>query len=1131
MDEATLAQVRAADPAGSTWLAANAGSGKTKVLTDRVARLLLGGADPARILCLTYTKAAAAEMQNRLFGRLGQWAMYDDARLAAALADLGEPVTDPDTMARARRLFARALETPGGLKIQTIHAFCAAVLRRFPLEAGVPPDFAEVDERSLERLRERVLDGLAARPRGAAVLEGLLSVLSEGKLRPLLAEIEGLDPALPDDLPEPGALFGLAAGFDRAALLAQVFTGDEAAVLPILPALAASERPTDRTLAERLAVLARPGAEALEVLESALLYGAGAKKSEPFSSKAGTMPTRDLRKSLPADTLAALDALADRVAQARPLRLALEAAEQTAAVWAFARAWLPAIAAAKAARGWLQFDDLVALTRRLLAEPSVAQWVLYKLDGGIDHILVDEAQDTAPAQWEIIERLVAELTAGEGARPRPRSLFVVGDRKQSIYSFQGADLRGFESVRERLARGLAGAGRGLDRMQLLHSFRSSPAVLRVVDLAFAGDPGGLGGITQHLAFQPDKPGRVDLWPALPPPPKAEVGEWDDPLDRPATTHPDLVLAGAVAAELRRLIDAGTAIVTRNGPERLHEGHVLILVRRRKGLLFDALLQACKGQGLAMAGADRLVLTEEPAVIDILSLLRVLALPEDDLSLATALRSALFGWSEERLFRLAHGRGRRPLIAALRDDPGAAGDLAVLQDLRDATDFLRPYELIERLLGRHDGRRRLLARFGPEAEEPLDALSELALAYEREEVPTLDGFLGWLDASDAELKRQVEGAGHRLRIMTVHGAKGLEAPLVILPDTADRNEAARGVLTRVAGLPVPRAPADSATPEQAAAVAAEAALRAEERDRLLYVALTRAESWLIVAGAGKTDAPDGWYGRVAAGLAAAGTVPVDTPLGPGVRHAHGDWPAVAAAAAADAPAVPPVPLALPPAPARPAPLAPTGLGGAKALPGEAGDPEPVALARGRLVHALLEHLPACPRGDWPGLAQRLARAETAVLGPDAAITALAEAQRLLDDPALAGLFGPGALAEVALAGAWQGRVLRGVLDRVLVGPDRVLAVDLKTNRTVPDAPEAVPEGLLRQMGAYAHLLAGLHPGRRIETALLWTATGRLMPLPPALTAAALARATADAGADAGAEGPGDGPPGPGGDGGP
>ena len=1116
MDEASRRQIDAAEPTASTWLSANAGSGKTRVLTDRVARLLLRGVPPQRILCLTYTKAAAAEMQNRLFKRLGEWAMKDDGDLAAELRALGEDVVlDADLLARARRLFARALETPGGLKIQTIHAFCAALLRRFPLEAAVAPDFAEVDPRSLQVLRMELLDDLAAGP-DAPLLNDLAGCVGESTLGLLLDQIGRFRDAFRPNAPPPDlhALFDLPAGFDAAALQARVFAGDEARMARALGPVLEESGPTDRKLAAALAPLTRSADLALiPRLEKALLYGKGAQA--PFAAKGDKLPTRPLRQRLlraEPEAVAALDALGARIEAVRPLRLCLAALENCATLHRFARHWLPATEAAKAARGWLEFDDLILRARDLLSDPSVAQWVLFKLDGGIDHILVDEAQDTSPAQWQVIALLAQEFTAGEGAREAERTIFVVGDRKQSIYSFQGADLRGFDAMQAQFDARFKSIGQRLQRMELLHSFRSADAILRLVETCFAPDRdrNGLGGMVEHVAFFPEAPGRVDLWPLVEPGEKPDPGEWDDPLDRPSEAHHEVRLARQIAAEIAAIIARGEWISTKQGLRAVGPGDFLVLVRRRR-LLFHEIIRACKTEGLPVAGADRLVLTEELAVQDLIALLRFLALPEDDLSLACALRSPLFGWSEDRLFRLAHVRGGRFLWERLRAEPGMDGTLAVLKDLRDQTDFLRPYELIERVLIRHDGRRRMLARFGPEAEDAIEAFVAQALAYEAEEIPTLDGFLGWLEAAEVEVKRQSEAAGDRIRVMTVHGAKGLEAPVVVLPDTADRREPNKAALCDANGLPVLRVPADEAPELQRAADDAATARRREESDRLLYVALTRAERWLIVAGAGKADDPEGWYGRIAAGMHDLGAVAQDFPAGPGLRFDSGTWPAPRTSHPASVPIIATEDLdalacPLPPPPPSIAPLRPSALGGAKALPGEAGANEEVALLRGRMIHTLLEHLPAIPAEAGEARAAALLAPFHA---PEAEIALCrSEAAALLTAPDLADLFAPEALAEVALSGMWAGRPLSGVIDRLLIAPDRVLAVDFKTNRVVPSTPAEVPEGFLRQLGAYCHLLRPLYSGRRIEAAILWTATGRLMRLDNAALTEALDRAALD-----------------------
>ncbi|MFN3953900.1 MAG: double-strand break repair helicase AddA [Pararhodobacter sp.] len=1123
MDEPTRRQVAAAAPEASTWLSANAGSGKTRVLTNRVARLLLRGVEPQRILCLTYTKAAASEMQNRLFAGLGAWAMLEARELEAALTGLGESIdADPEVIARARRLFARAIETPGGLKIQTIHSFCSALLRRFPLEAGVPPDFTEIEERSLRQLQLELLEDLAAGA-DAVLLRDLAALVPEATLLSVLDELgkhrDVFEPGQPvADLPE---LLGLSADDSEAHLIDEVFLGGEAALVSALVPLLLVGGTTDQRLAEGLAAAATPGIAALAALEKVLLFTRSA--ATPHAAKLGKLGTKAVRLAAAVPLLDALDDLARRVEAARPRRLALALLARSRALHAFARRWAVALGAAKARRGWLDFDDLILRARRLLSDPQVAQWVLFKLDGGIDHILIDEAQDTSPQQWAVIERLTQEFTAGQGAREALRTIFVVGDKKQSIYSFQGADLRGFDRMRSQFDRALADAGQRLNHMELQHSFRSSEAVLRLVDHCFAPQSGaaGMGGAVEHLAFHATMPGRVDLWPAVPRPETEDPGAWDDPLDRPGEDNHEVQLARIIADEIHAMIERGERIGEGEGARPVHEGDFLILVQRRK-LLFHELIRACKARGLAIAGADRLVLSEQLAVQDLIALLKFLALPEDDLSLAAVLRSPLFGWSEDRLYRLAQGRGAQHLWARLRADPQSGETLAILDDLRGQADFLRPYELLERALTRHDGRRRLMARFGPEAEDAIEAFVGLALRYEQGQIPSIDGFVNWLQASDAEIKRQPEAAGRRIRVMTVHGAKGLESPIVILPDTAARKNTSRSSLAVVDGQPILRANAEEAPEAQRIADAEQAESRREENDRLLYVALTRAERWLIIAGAGDTETADCWYARLQAAMTALGGWAQAHPTGRGMRFEHGIWPSAQPAIsgvlavqgdAAQAPAGPlasdtaalMAPLPAPRAAARP--LSPSDLGGAKALAGEAGEPEDIALRRGRLVHRLLEHLPALP-------VSARAQAGVALLAdPDASAeeraACLEEVLRLLDaaaqEPSLARMLGGAAMTEVALCGNWHGQPMLGVIDRLLVADNHVLAVDFKTNRVVPPAPEAVPEGLLRQMGAYGHLLGALYPGRKIETALLWTSTMQLMALPSQLTGDALARA--------------------------
>lgn len=1093
--DASTRQRVAADPARSTWLSANAGSGKTKVLTDRVARLLLDGCQPQRILCLTYTKAAAAEMQNRLFQRLGEWAMMPEDKLRAALADLGLPqAPDAATLAAARRLFARAIETPGGLKIQTIHSFCASLLRRFPLEAGVSPGFTEMDDRSADLLRAEIVEDMAERSAPDVIRR--LAALYTGEdflslARDVATHRARYTPAARAALP---GLLGVAPGDSPDRLLSDVFLGGEADWLPRVAEVMETGKATDQKDAARIKALnlIRAGLPELAGLEQIFLTGA--KAAEPYSAKIGKLPTKDTRPAL-GPLLAPLETLMARVEAARARRVALGALAKAEALHDFAARFLAEYDRQKQARGWLDFDDLILRARDLLSVSSVAQWVLYRLDGGIDHILVDEAQDTGPDQWRVIEHLAQEFTAGQGARDAARTIFVVGDKKQSIYSFQGADLEKFDAMQGYFSARLHALGTPLQAMALEHSFRSSPAILRAVDATCAAFP-SLGGV-HHIAFRGEKPGRVDLWPVVEAQDDPDPGDWSDPVDLPSPRAPEVVLAETIAAQIRGWLDAGMQIQDRKGVRPMRAGDVLILVQRRKAM-FAEVIRACKAAGLPIAGADRLKLGAEIAVKDLAALLSFLATPEDDLSLATALRSPLFGWTEGQVYDLAHGR-KGWLWEALRGRTDHAETRAILTDLRNRADFLRPFELVDRILTRHDGRRRLIARLGAEAEDGIDQFLGQALAYERMEVPSLTGFLTWLETDEVEVKRQSDAAGDRIRVMTVHGSKGLEAPVVILPDTGDRRAPQGGSTILLGDVPVWQTGAED-SPAAIAAAKAESARRwEEENQRLLYVAMTRAESWLIVAAAGKADKDECWYARIRAGLEAAGAEALETPVGPGLRLAFGDWPADGAPVADAGGAT----LALPdwaqaPAPEAtrpPAALRPSDLGGAKALPGDAGLPEAEAMARGTALHLLLERLPEHPAPDWPGLAATIPG------GPEV----LAEAQAVLTDPGLAPLFAPGTLAEVPFVADWQGHTLSGTIDRLVVGPDRVLAVDFKSNATLPATAQEVPEGILRQMGAYALALSALYPGRRIDTAILWTAAPRLMPLPHDLVSAALARA--------------------------
>ena len=1121
-DAASERQIQAAAPAVSTWVSANAGSGKTRVLTDRVARLLLEDVSPEHILCLTYTKAAASEMQNRLFKRLGGWAMKPDAALRSELRTLG--ITEQLTTGKlrhARTLFARAIEAPGGLKIQTIHSFCAALLRRFPLEAGVSPNFQEMDDRAALQLRGDCVEQMALGAESALVsgFAGQISAVDFDEICSAIIRHKALFSRTVDrdkiyrDL-------GLSPGFCQSDLMALAFTGGEEPLLERLILGLKTGSTNDLKSAARLIEAKGQSLVMLKVLESVFLTGA--KTSTPFAAKIGKFPTKKVQIGALASDMVLIDDWMRRVETAREQRLCLNTAEKTVVLGAFAHSFVQRYEAQKLQKGWLDFDDLILKARDLLTDPALAQWVLYRLDGGIDHILVDEAQDTSPVQWQVIERLAQEFTSGQGARSDIiRTIFVVGDKKQSIYSFQGADPSQFDRMKQEFGTKITVLGQPFQDLTLEYSFRSADAILRLVDCTFQDHiTSGFSKTSLHRAFKADMPGRVDLWPVVERGAPAVDSAWYDPVDQLGAQHHSVVLARRVAEEIQRLINEKTPLpsgdnaATATVARAVQPGDFLILVQRRSDL-FQELIRACKTLGLPIAGADRLKVGAELAVRDLAAMLAFLATPEDSLSLAVVLKSPLFGWDEQALFRLAQGRSEPFLWQALRHQRATHPELvSMLESLMGQSDFLRPYELIERILTRYNGRRKLLARLGVEAQDGIDALLSQALSYEQGTTPSLSGFLIWMQTDNLQIKRQIDSNSNQIRVMTVHGAKGLEAPIVILPDTARRDIKIDDEILNMGGGPLWAGGSDARPQITRDLIEDMKQRQIYERDRLLYVAITRAEKWLMVAAAGdlSKDGSD-WYSRIAAGLSAAGATGHHFEFGAGQRLQNGNWAGLAVETALCDIVVSPPPL--PAFAEQPAPsvtslaetLSPSNLGGAKALSDESGTDTETALRRGHLIHLLLEHLPTRPQSEWPVLAtQLLSKPKQDLSGLDTAAL-LAEATVLLTKPELNFVFTPEALAEVDISAdlpSLGGRRIHGTIDRLVINETEILAIDFKSNAVVPSDAAHCPEGILRQMAAYGEALKLVYPDKKINMAVLWTKTATLMVLPGGLLGDALSR---------------------------
>ncbi|HTZ79919.1 MAG TPA: double-strand break repair helicase AddA [Stellaceae bacterium] len=1134
MTVADALQRQAADPTASVWVAASAGTGKTKVLTDRVLTLLLAGSAPTRILCLTFTRAAAAEMANRLQARLSLWAVLEEGTLWNELRRLLDRAPSAAEVAEARRLFAKVLDAPGGLGIETIHGFCQSLLRRFPVEAGVAPHFELMDERDAAELlftvREEVL--AAARAGGDARLAGAVTALARGlgeqRFSELLDGVAASRSRFQALLERPGGIEGAVTELARrldlpadatetriieAACAEGAF--DAGALRGAAAAMQASKAKTDQARGLQLADWLADTAGRAERFDAHL---------DIFFTREGAPRTNLLTKNLAATQPAALAAMqveARRLEAVRSRCAAAALLEASAAAMRLAAAILEAYRRHKESRAVLDYEDLVAGSIELLERPGVAPWVLFKLDGGLDHLLIDEAQDTNPDQWRVVQALTAEFYAGSGARDRSRTVFAVGDAKQSIFSFQGADPRKFLAMRDHFAARAQEAEAGWRTVALETSFRSTDAVLQAVDAVFARAEAveGValdGAPIRHLPHRAGHAGRVEIWPLIEPPAEEKPMGWRLPIEPQSAADPQQRLAAAIADRIRAWLDSGERLPSRD--RRITAGDVMVLVRKRTAFV-PALVRALKDREVPVAGADRMRLTEQLAVEDMIALGGFLLLPEDDLTLATVLKGPLFAFSEEQLFALAHGRGETSLWRTLyrRADEHKLFRHAVdtLTRLLGRADFAPPYELFAEVLGPLGGRRKLLARLGPEASDPLDEFLAAALAYEADHPPSLQGFLHWLVAGEAEVKRDLDrGVQDEVRILTVHGAKGLEAPIVFLPDTASLPDRVPPLQWRDDGLPLYLVPRGRSA---ALAVAAENAAQRRQRQeyrRLLYVAMTRAADRLYVCGwkPGRGYAGDCWYELMSGGLLGAqGVERVAMDFGAGwageglVLATAQRVPGAddgAAIARAELPETLPVwaQVAPPPEPSPPKPLAPSRPSASEpAVRSPLGADQGVLFQRGLLVHRLLQSLPEVAPERRRSAAERFLALPVHELDAEMQASILAETLAVLETPEFAALFARGSRAEVPVVGLLGGRALAGQIDRLLVTPAAVLIVDYKTLRPAPASEREVPAIYLEQLAAYRAAVAAIYPGREVRAALLWTDGPRLMPISPALLA--------------------------------
>jgi ATP-dependent helicase/nuclease subunit A len=1091
----TPQQKTAADPSLSVWVTANAGSGKTHVLVERVVRLLLEGAEPSAILCITYTKAAAAEMSARLFARLGAWTALDDQGLLSELQQLGLESAGAENLVRARRLFTRALETPGGLKIQTIHAFCEKLLHLFPVEAGLAPGFRILDERREQELRSDAVNmilKIAELGQDTELQGAFLKIInytnSDGfgaLIREFLKGAKGLRNLLGADL----SLISFSYVLKTALGL-----GADENLESVHQSLCQIDRELYRLHAKNLSTH-KPHYD----FDAASLMLQATQTSNPFDilqKLAFTQDPKPRARKLYSDKFELTHPVTAEFLEAEKIRIVdlifrydlLQRVEATTNLFILAKAVHQKIESHKRQLGLYDFDDLISRTAKLLTGSRAAQWVLYKLDAGLKHILVDEAQDTSPAQWQIIKALADEFFAGAGrAQDNERTLFVVGDRKQSIFSFQGADAAAFAVARKNFEEQIKISDKELKNVDLSISYRSTQEILDAVNKVFpTSSPAQLGFTHDDKPEEPHQtnrlgmPGVVEIWPLFEPLEKEEEEPWIAPVDREPSSSPRRRLARDIAMTIKSWI--GKRVIAAR--DRVVEpGDILILLQSRRPL-FSMLIAELRRAGVPVAGADRLKLLESLAIQDLLALLQWILLPQDDHALACILKSPLLPQPliEDQLFNLAHGRATASLWSRLKTKSDE--NAAMLANWQEFAQSAGPYNFFAKVLS--ERRLAMSARLGSEAEDATDALLDQALAYEQEYGQSLAGFLHWFTAQETSIKREMEKDTGEVRLMTVHGAKGLEANIVFLPDAASvpGGNNSMSKLLRVpddkpgAGLPFWKLSGLTKSTVQEEWEGVEKIKVQAERNRLLYVAMTRACDELYICGVkSEKKIPSGcWYETVITALA-------DQESFDGKRFG-----AEATFREAEAKAE------------LSKDILPDWLH--KSAPVETGirihsltslvsrhnhaskNYDRVAARRGNAIHTLLQDLPDIA----PEKRETFARRKATRLRLDEL-----EAVRLVqlfNNPELAPFFGSESRAEAELRGRLaDDRMVSGRVDRIAILPTEILLLDYKSDRFASESL-TLEHPYTQQLALYAELLKNAYPDRGVRAALLWTHNAKL-----------------------------------------
>lgn len=1128
-------QHQAAQPDANVWVNASAGTGKTTVLTNRVLRLLLpvdgvhDGTDPQNILCITFTKAGANEMITRVMRVLSQWAVCSEIELVDTLSVLLQAEPTLNQVDRARKLFAVIIDTPGGLNITTIHAFCQSILGRFTIEANLPPQFKVMEESESNQLIRNardsfindVLDGkvddvtrdafyFLSQEKSADQMAKLLqSVMNDrANITKYLSNHNGMTI---------DHLLGVDADITEDDLF-QLYFGDENFPADVMCLLAQSMEHGTAADAKKAADIYNFCAASID--EKQRLY---ASYYSVFITDKGTVKkvTKDTIKHNP-QSFDWFNDEGNRLLMYQDTLNSVKIRHATNALLTLSRQVIERYGALKILQKKLDYDDLIHKTKELL-KSEIKDWVLFKLDYGIDHILVDEAQDTSPEQWDIITSLVNEFFTGESASPteQERTVFVVGDNKQSIFRFQGADPKIFNDVKSLYETMVNNAKKQWRDIPMNTSFRSNSAVLDMVDGVFS-TPDLQQSLTQqadaykaHTAARTGHAGRIECWPLYKAKKTQDRMPWTLPVKIIETDDARSALAERIALSVKEMID--NQVIVPSKKRAVHAGDIMILVRNRN-FITNNLIRAFRKYNVPVSGADRLVVSSHIAVLDIMAALSFAIMPDDDLTLACVLKSPLVGWGDAQIEDYAHGREGTLWHAVKSSDTKAAKWLSsLIETISGQNAFAALSSILNGASARDNlnGWASFMARLGDDCIDPLEELLSMAQNYDANQPQGgIQGFIHYIQNNKSNIKREMEGDNGKVRIMTVHASKGLQAPIVICPDTVSDLRASGtsddGFLW-IEDTPIwitsTGIQNDLVTQHRELMNAADY----DEYYRLLYVAMTRAEDRLILCGALNANRNKAgektWYSIIAHGMRHLNAVEVEWPHDADLMNAEDGASLLVYETSQDIAieikdstkaeietlVLPPWiinPFAVEQYPPR---ILKPSQDDADVVPVRSPlvqNDDSYRFRRGLLTHSLLQYLPDLPMDKRQDAGRRYLDKQASGMSQDIKDGILSESIAILSHPEFAPFFGKGSLAEVPVTGMVthdNGKIdiISGQIDRLLVTDATVWIVDFKSNRPPPKDSANIPPAYRKQLSAYKTLMANIYPNHDIRCALLWT----------------------------------------------